>query len=77
MNIPPVKIRIREGSNPIYNARAFDSPYHLHAAYDREIKDMMKAGILEPMGLRELDWCSQAFPVLKGDGSNVRLVSDF
>ena len=38
---------------------------------------MMQAGILEPMGLRESEWCSRAFPVLKQDGCNVRLVKDF
>merc|ERR1712081_77227 len=29
------------------------------------------------VGLRESQWCSRAFPVLKGDGQSVRIVSDF
>ena len=46
-------------------------------AYDRELKDMIDAELIEPMGLRESQWCSRAFPVLKGDGCSVRIVSDF
>ena len=38
---------------------------------------MLEAEIIEPMGLKESNWFSRSFPVLKGDGSSVRLVSDF
>ena len=38
---------------------------------------MLEAEIIEPMGLKESNWCIRSFPVLKGDGSSVRLVSDF
>ena len=76
MNIPPVKISLRDGSIPSYNARVFDTPYHLRAAYDKELKIMIDAGILEPMGLRESDWCSHIFPVLKNDRAMVRVVTD-
>ena len=53
----------------------FDTPYHLCASYD--MKNMLEAGIIEPMGLQESDWCSRAFPVLKSDGSSVRVVMEF
>ena len=59
------------------SARAFDTPYHLRASYDKELINMLEAGIIEPMGLQESDWCSRAFPVLKSDGSSVRVVMDF
>ena len=31
---------------------------------------------MEPCGLEETDWCSRAFPVLKSDGGDVRVVTD-
>ena len=37
----------------------------------------METGILEPMGLKESEWCSQTFPVMKSDGCNVCIVTDF
>ena len=73
VNIEPVRINLRS----VYSARPFDTPYYLRDVFDRELKDMLDAGILEPNGLRESDWCSRSFPVQKGDGSSVRLVSDF
>ena len=72
-----MKISLKPGSIPVYSARPFDTPYHLRGAYDRELRDMLEAEIIEPMGLRESNWCSRSFPVLKSDGSSVRLVSDF
>ena len=77
LNIAPVSLNLKEGSIPSYQSRAYDTPYHLREPYDRELNDMMQAGILEPMALRESEWCSRAFPVLKGDGHKVRLVTDF
>ena len=77
VNIEPVQLSLKPGSVPVYSARPYDTPYHLRPAFDRELKDMLEAEILEPMGLKESDWCSRSFPVLKGDGSSVRLVSDF
>ena len=77
VNVAPVKINLKPGHVPVFSARPFDTPYHLRGAYDCELRDILRAEILEPMGLRESDWCSRAFPVLKGDGSSVRLVTDF
>ena len=77
VNIEPVQLSLKPGSVPVYSARPYDTPYHLRPAFDRELKDMLEAEILEPMGLKESEWCSRSFPVLKGDGSSVRLVSDF
>ena len=72
VSIPPVNLSLKPGSIPVYNSRPFDCPYHLRQAYDRELKDMIDAELIEPMGLRESQWCSRAFPVLKGDGCSVR-----
>ena len=77
VNIEPVEITLKPGSKPVYSARPYDTPYHLRDAYDLEIKNMINAGILEPMALRESEWCSRGFPVVKGDWCSVRLVSDF
>ena len=65
VNVAPVKISLKPGSIPVYSARPFDTPYHLRGAYDRELRDMLEAEIIEPMGLRESNWCSRSFPVLK------------
>ena len=75
--VSPVSLSLKPGSIPVYHSRPFDCPYHLRKAYDRELKDMIDAELIEPMGLRESEWCSRAFPVLKGDGCSVRIVSDF
>ena len=68
VSIPPVNLSLKPGSIPVYNSRPFDCPYHLRQAYDRELKDMIDADLIEPMGLRESQWCSRAFTVLKGVG---------
>ena len=76
INIPPLSISLKEGSVPSYLARPYDTPIHLRQAYDKELQNKMDAGILEPMGLRESDWCLRAFLVLKSDGCNVRVVTE-
>ena len=77
VSIPPVNLSLKPGSVPVYNSRPFDCPYHLRRSYDEELKDMIDADLIEPMGLKESPWCSRAFPVLKGDKQSVRIVSDF
>ena len=47
--ITPSSISPREGSVPTYNACLFDMHFHLREPYDRELKNMMEAGILEPI----------------------------
>ena len=34
VNIAPVKINLRPGSIPVYNAQPFECPYHLRDAFD-------------------------------------------
>ena len=53
INKSSISISLKEGSIPSYQARPYDTPYHLRKPYDRELQNMMEAGILEPMGLRE------------------------
>ena len=65
MNIP---ISLKEVLVSSYQARPNDTQFHLRRSYDKELQNMMEAEIFEPMGLRESEWCSRAFPVLKSDG---------
>ena len=37
----------------------------------------MDLGILEKCGMEPSQWASKAFPVVKGNGKDVRIVSDF
>ena len=37
----------------------------------------MDAGILEKCGMEPFQWASKAFPVIKGNGKEVRIVSHF
>ena len=77
MNIKPVKIELKPNAVPCYNARAYDTPYHLREPYEREIKDMVDGGLIEPCGLDTSMWCSRAFLVLKSDKKSCRVVADF
>ena len=49
INAPPLSISLREGAVPTYNACLFDTPFHLREPYDRELKNMMETGVLEPI----------------------------
>ena len=55
----------------------FGTPYHLRASYDKELKNMIEGYLIELMDLEESEWCSRAFPVLKSNGTDVRVVTDF
>ena len=52
-------------------------PFHLRKAYTKELKNCLDAGILEKCGMEPSQWASKAFPVIKGNGKEVRIVSDF
>ena len=49
-----------------------DVPFHLRKAYEREISN----GILVLCDT-PTDWNTKAFPVIQGNGVDVRLVGDF
>ena len=53
VNIEPVQLSLKPGSIPVYSARPFDTPFHLRPAFDRELKDMLEAEILEPMSWKK------------------------
>ena len=73
VSIPPVNLSLKPGSVPVYNSRPFDCPYHLRRSYDEELKDMIDADLIEPMGLKESPWCSRAFPCLRGTNNQLEL----
>ena len=78
MSVEPVKLRMKEGSKtrPNFCVRPYDTPYHLRDAYEKELNDCLTAGQLVAGGTETTAWSSKAFPVLKGDGKSVRIVSD-
>ena len=47
------------------------------AMYEQEIKNCIEAGQSVLCGTESSEWASKAFPVLKGDGTAVRIVSNF
>ena len=75
----PVKIRLKENSGvrPSHCSWPYETPFHLRKAYTKEIKACLDAGILEKCGEEPSQWASKAFPVIKGNGKDVRIVSDF
>ena len=75
----PIKIKLKENSGipPSHCSRPYDTPFHLRKAYTKEIKNCLDAGILEKCGMEPSQWASKAFPVVKGNGKDVRIVSDF
>ena len=79
MSVDPVKLRMKDESKkkPSFCVRPFDTPYHLRDAYEKELNNCLSAGQLVPCGTETTAWSSKAFPVLKGDGKSVRIVSDF
>ena len=62
--------------NPTFCTKPSDTPYHLREMYKSEIKQSLDAGHIAPCGTEPSEWSSKAFPVLKGDGTSVRIVAD-
>ena len=54
-----------------------DTPFHLRAMYEQEIKNCIEVEEIVPCWTEPSEWSSKAFPLLKGDGTVVRIVSDF
>ena len=78
MSVEPVKLKVKDKSKkPAFCVRPFDTPYHLRDAYKKELNACLEAGQLVACGTETSAWSSKPFPVLKGDGQRVRIVSDF
>ena len=75
----PIKIKLKENSNiaPSHCSRSYYTPHHLRKAYSKKLKNCLDARILEKCGMEPSQLASKAFPVLKGNGKDVRIVSDF
>ena len=69
-------IKLKPGAVPICNAYPFDTPYHWHAPYERELKAAMEGDLIEPCGMEESKWCLRAFTVFKSNGKNARILTD-
>ena len=78
MDVPPVKLKIKESSiKPSFCLNPYDTPHHLRALYETELSACLNAGQIIPCGTEPSQWSSKAFPILKGDGKSVRIVTDF
>ena len=62
---------IDDNARPTFCTHPYDTPFHLREMYEKEIKNSLDAGT-EPR-----EWARKTFPVPNGDGTSVRIVSDF
>ena len=77
MNTPPMHIYVNNcGSRPLLISTARQVPKHYQLAAETSIKDLLEKGVIERVTF-PTPWCSPAFFVLKPDGVNVRIVTDF
>ena len=78
LSLAKLKVDQRELGHmkPVNQVKPFDVTFHIRAAYEREIIDMIEAGIIVPCEV-PTNWNTKAFPVIKGDGVSIRLVGDF
>ena len=58
---------------PVNHVKPFDVPFDIRKMYKREKSDMLDAGIIVPCEV-PTDWNTKAFPVVRSDGVNSRLV---
>ena len=78
MRVPPVKLKMKNSEvKPSFCTRPYDTPYHLRDMYETELNACLEAGQIVPCGTEPSKWSSKAFPVPKGDGKSVRIVTDF
>ena len=54
----------------------YDVPFHLRAGYEKEVMDMLEAGIIQKCEVA-IAWNTKAFPVAKSVGTSYRLVGDW
>ena len=72
-----MRLRKDRDIKPSFSVRPFDTPFYLRTMYKQEIKNCLDAGQIVLCGTEPSQWASKAFPVLKGDGTAIRNVSDF
>ena len=74
----PVKVKLKyENIRPSFCTRNYDMPFHLQEMCANSIKkNSLEAGQIVPCGTEPSEWASKAFPVPKGDGTSVRIVTD-
>ena len=80
LKVKPISLEVDErklvSMKPVNQVKHFEVLFHIRAAYEREIVDMLEGRIIVPCEV-PTDWNTKAFPVIKEDGLNVRLVGDF
>lgn len=67
------RLRVREGAEPVF-CRARPLPYALRERVDRELDDMLRSGVIEPVETSE--WATPLVPVRKADGG-LRICADY
>ena len=78
MKVKPVKLKVKSSEGrPSFCSKPYDTPYHLRDMYEKELQSCLDAGQIVPCGTEPSQWSSKAFPVPKGDGTSVRIVTDF
>ena len=78
MKVPPLKLKLESSeAKPSFCLKQYDTPYHLRDMYEKELQACLEAGQIVPCGTEPSKWSSKAFPVPKGDGKSVRIVTDF
>ena len=65
-----------EQMRPMDHIKLNDVPFHLRAGYEKEVMDMLEAGIIQKCEVANA-WNTKAFPVAKSDGTSCRLVGDW
>ena len=68
------KILVEEGAQPRF-CKARSVPYVLREKVEKKLEDLVAEGTLEPTQFSE--WASPIVPVLKSDGTSVRICGDF
>ena len=81
INHPPIHLNIdhTRGIKPIKQSKAYQVPLHLYKPAQKELNEMVEAGIIEPAEPEATGWSSMAFPRKKpgSDPVKVRWVTDF
>ena len=80
ISCPPVSLEVdprkAEQMRPVNHIKPYDVPFHLRAGYEKEVLDMVDAGIIATCDVATL-WNTKAFLVAKSDGTNWRIVGDW